>query len=166
PAPWVSRSPPSSSQPPAFFSKLTDNTSVIVKSKKQEMIKKMTVVCSEGDFSKSGLRTRTGGECRSRPLTEALCCCHLQTQASPERDLQHAGIHNRSRSSGAPPAPAGSPHRRLTPPSSRRPVSVRCHPAPEAPSNSIGLEAIIRKALMGNYDEQSEARAEEFFSQG
>lgn len=61
---------------------------------------------------------------------------------------------------------------------------MRCHPAPEAPSNSIGLEAIIRKALMGNYDEQSEERAaqagpggasagaaldgrpEDFFSQG
>uniref|UniRef100_A0A672JII0 Nuclear receptor corepressor 2 n=1 Tax=Salarias fasciatus TaxID=181472 RepID=A0A672JII0_SALFA len=29
------------------------------------------------------------------------------------------------------------------------PVSVRNHPVPEAPGNSIGLEAIIRKALMG-----------------
>lgn len=52
-----SRSPPNASQPPAFFSKLTENTSAIVKSKKQEMIKKMTVVGNDSDFSKSDLRT-------------------------------------------------------------------------------------------------------------
>lgn len=68
------------------------------------------------------------------------------------------------------------------------PVSVRCHPAPETPGNSIGLEAIIRKALMGKYDESEErspsnaanpiaaavsagmpaadGRVEDFFSQG
>lgn len=49
-----SRSPPNASQPPAFFSKLTESTSAIVKSKKQEMIKKMTV-SNETDFSKSDL---------------------------------------------------------------------------------------------------------------
>lgn len=53
-----SRSPPNTSQPPAFFSKLTESTSAIVKSKKQEMIKKMTVVGSESDFSKSDLSGR------------------------------------------------------------------------------------------------------------
>lgn len=47
-----SRSPPNATQPPAFFSKLTENTSAIVKSKKQEMIKKMTVVGNESEFSK------------------------------------------------------------------------------------------------------------------
>ena len=47
----VSRSPPNPTQHPAFFSKLTESTSAIVKSKKQEMIKKMTVVGTDGDFS-------------------------------------------------------------------------------------------------------------------
>lgn len=44
-----SRSPASSSHPPAFFSKLTESNSAIVKSKK-EMIKKM-VVGTEAEFS-------------------------------------------------------------------------------------------------------------------
>ncbi|RXN23925.1 nuclear receptor corepressor 2-like protein [Labeo rohita] len=39
------------------------------------------------------------------------------------------------------------------------PVSVRSHPAPEASGNTIGLEAIIRKALMGKYDEQMDDRS-------
>lgn len=35
-------------------------------------------------------------------------------------------------------------------------VSVRSHPVQEQPGNSIGLEAIIRKALMGKYDENED----------
>ncbi|KAM9744671.1 nuclear receptor corepressor 2 isoform 3-T4 [Menidia menidia] len=103
-----SRSPPNTSQPPAFFSKLTESTSDIVKFKKQEMIKKMTVVGNENEFN-SG-----------QPGTE---------------------IFNMPASTTAGP------------------VSVRSHPAPEAPGNSIGLEAIIRKALMGQYDDPSEERS-------
>uniref|UniRef100_A0A3P9AIK9 Nuclear receptor corepressor 2 n=1 Tax=Esox lucius TaxID=8010 RepID=A0A3P9AIK9_ESOLU len=95
-----SRSPPNTSQPPAFFSKLTESTSAIVKSKKQEMIKKMTVVGNAG-----------------QPGTE---------------------IFNMPASTTAGP------------------VSIRSHPAPEVSGNTIGLEAIIRKALMGKYDEQAE----------
>uniref|UniRef100_A0AAQ5XIW4 Nuclear receptor corepressor 2 n=1 Tax=Amphiprion ocellaris TaxID=80972 RepID=A0AAQ5XIW4_AMPOC len=103
-----SRSPPNTSQPPAFFSKLTESTSAIVKSKKQEMIKKMTVVGNDSDFN-SG-----------QPGTE---------------------IFNMPASTTAGP------------------VSVRSHSVQEAPGNSIGLEAIIRKALMGKYDDQPEERS-------
>uniref|UniRef100_A0A8B9H546 Nuclear receptor corepressor 2 n=1 Tax=Astyanax mexicanus TaxID=7994 RepID=A0A8B9H546_ASTMX len=101
-----SRSPASSSQPPAFFSKLTENNSAIVKSKK-EMIKKM-VVGNENEFN-SG-----------QPGTE---------------------IFNMPASTTAGP------------------VSVRSHPPPEASGNTIGLEAIIRKALMGKYDDQADERS-------
>lgn len=38
------------------------------------------------------------------------------------------------------------------------PVSMRSHPAPDSSGNTIGLEAIIRKALMGKYDDQAEER--------
>ncbi|KAK5932588.1 hypothetical protein CgunFtcFv8_004280 [Champsocephalus gunnari] len=127
-----SRSPPNTSQPPAFFSKLTESTSDIVRSKKQEMIKKMTVVGNDGDFN------------AGQPGTE---------------------IFNMPASTNAGP------------------VAPRPHPASEQPGNSIGLEAIIRKALMGKYDDQPEERSpsnlmgpggvpaadgrgEDFFSQG
>ncbi|XP_076852056.1 nuclear receptor corepressor 2-like, partial [Brachyhypopomus gauderio] len=96
---------PSGSQPPAFFSKLTENNSAIVKSKK-EMIKKM-VVGSEAEFN-SG-----------QPGTE---------------------IFNMPASTTAGP------------------VNVRPHPPPDTGGNTIGLEAIIRKALMGKYDEQADER--------
>ncbi len=36
---------------------------------------------------------------------------------------------------------------------------MRSHPAPESSGNTIGLEAIIRKALMGKYDEQMDDRS-------
>uniref|UniRef100_A0AAX7TQC4 Nuclear receptor corepressor 2 n=1 Tax=Astatotilapia calliptera TaxID=8154 RepID=A0AAX7TQC4_ASTCA len=98
-----SHSPPNASQPPAFFSKLTESNSAIVKSKKQEIIKKMiSVVGSETDFNAG----QPGTEIFNMPASTT------------------AGNH-------------------LT---------------PETPGNSIGLEAIIRKALMGNYD-QSEERS-------
>ncbi|XP_031426191.1 nuclear receptor corepressor 2 isoform X4 [Clupea harengus] len=99
-----SRSPASGSQPPAFFSKLTESNSAIVKVKKQEMIKK---IGNESDFNPA------------QPGTE---------------------IFNMPASTTAGP------------------VSVRSHPAPETGGNTIGLEAIIRKALMGKYDEQGEDR--------
>ncbi|XP_064210111.1 nuclear receptor corepressor 2 isoform X6 [Anguilla rostrata] len=103
-----SRSPANSSQPPAFFSKLTESNSAIVKSKKQEMIKKMTVSGNEADFN-SG-----------QPGTE---------------------IFNMPASTTAGP------------------VAPRTHPPPETTGNTIGLEAIIRKALMGKYDDQAEDRS-------
>lgn len=36
---------------------------------------------------------------------------------------------------------------------------MRSHPPPEASGNTIGLEAIIRKALMGNLEEQMDDRS-------
>uniref|UniRef100_W5MFZ2 Nuclear receptor corepressor 2 n=1 Tax=Lepisosteus oculatus TaxID=7918 RepID=W5MFZ2_LEPOC len=103
-----SRLSPSNSQPPAFFSKLTESNSAIVKSKKQEMIKKMTVSGSEPDFNPG------------QPGTE---------------------IFNMPASTTAGP------------------ISTRSHTTPETSGNNIGLEAIIRKALMGKYDDQGEERS-------
>lgn len=38
-------------------------------------------------------------------------------------------------------------------------VSMRSQPPPDSSGNTIGLEAIIRKALMGKYDEQADERS-------
>ncbi|XP_064424206.1 nuclear receptor corepressor 2 isoform X3 [Latimeria chalumnae] len=85
-----SRSPGNNSQPPAFFSKLTENNSAMVKSKKQEIIKKLSTFRHEPDY---------------------------------------------------------------------RPVSCRSQSVPENSSTNLGLEAIIRKALMGKYDDHGEERS-------
>uniref|UniRef100_A0A8C9TBI6 Nuclear receptor corepressor 2 n=1 Tax=Scleropages formosus TaxID=113540 RepID=A0A8C9TBI6_SCLFO len=89
-----SRSPANSSQPPAFFSKLTESNSAIVKSKKQEIIKKMTVSGSESEYNAG----QPGTEIFNMPAstTAGTPCCIW------------------------------------------------------ASGNTIGLEAIIRKALMGS----------------
>uniref|UniRef100_A0A8C2ZVS8 Nuclear receptor corepressor 2 n=1 Tax=Cyclopterus lumpus TaxID=8103 RepID=A0A8C2ZVS8_CYCLU len=75
-----SRSPPNAAQPPAFFSKLTESTSAIVKSKKQEMIKKMTVVGNEGDFNTG----QPGTEIFNMPAsTTSWKCVALKVKARP-----------------------------------------------------------------------------------
>ena len=56
-----SKSPGNNTQPPAFFSKLTESNSAMVKSKKQEIIKKLsTTNKNETEYSKDVW----GGECR------------------------------------------------------------------------------------------------------
>lgn len=48
-----SKSPGNNTQPPAFFSKLTESNSAMVKSKKQEIIKKLsTTNKNETEYSK------------------------------------------------------------------------------------------------------------------
>lgn len=97
-----SRSPPNASQPPAFFSKLTENTSAIVKSKKQEMIKKMTVVGNEGDFSKSDLSTdmvKHGFKNHNERFDKENgllkeTCFHFRCRSARNGDLQYARIYN------------------------------------------------------------------------
>ncbi|XP_069817043.1 nuclear receptor corepressor 2 isoform X5 [Dendropsophus ebraccatus] len=104
-----SKSPGNNAQPPAFFSKLTESTSAMVKSKKQEIIKKLSTT----------------------------------NRNEPEYNIGQPGteIFNM-------PAITGS-----------GPISCRTQGVQESSSNNIGLEAIIRKALMGKYDEQWEDRS-------
>ncbi|XP_075178739.1 nuclear receptor corepressor 2 isoform X16 [Anomaloglossus baeobatrachus] len=95
-----SKSPGNNSQPPAFFSKLTESTSAMVKSKKQEIIKKLSTT----------------------------------NRNEPEYNVGQPGteIFNM-------PAITGS-----------GPIGCRTQTVQESSSSNIGLEAIIRKALMGS----------------
>ncbi|XP_021113299.1 nuclear receptor corepressor 2 isoform X3 [Heterocephalus glaber] len=101
-----SKSPGSTSQPPAFFSKLTESNSAMVKSKKQEINKKLNT--------------------------------HSRTE--PEYNIGQPGteIFNMPAITGA-----GL-------------MTCRSQAVPEHASTNMGLEAIIRKALMGKYDQWEE----------
>nr|XP_033811631.1 nuclear receptor corepressor 2 isoform X4 [Geotrypetes seraphini] len=104
-----SKSPGNNTQPPAFFSKLTESNSAMVKSKKQEIIKKLSSA----------------------------------NRNEPEYNIGQPGteIFNMPATTGAGP------------------ISCRSQAVQENSSTNMGLEAIIRKALMGKYDEQWEERS-------
>nr|XP_013010037.1 nuclear receptor corepressor 2 isoform X2 [Cavia porcellus] len=101
-----SKSPGNTSQPPAFFSKLTESNSAMVKSKKQEINKKL----------------------------------NTHNRNEPEYNIGQPGteIFNMPAITGA-----GL-------------MTCRSQAVPEHTSTSMGLEAIIRKALMGKYDQWEE----------
>ncbi|XP_023576310.1 nuclear receptor corepressor 2 isoform X3 [Octodon degus] len=101
-----SKSPGNASQPPAFFSKLTESNSAMVKSKKQEINKKL----------------------------------NTHNRNEPEYNIGQPGteIFNMPAITGA-----GL-------------MTCRSQAVPEHTSTNMGLEAIIRKALMGKYDQWEE----------
>ncbi|XP_058137221.1 nuclear receptor corepressor 2 isoform X4 [Dasypus novemcinctus] len=105
-----SKSPGNTSQPPAFFSKLTESNSAMVKSKKQEINKKL----------------------------------NTHNRNEPEYTVGQPGteIFNMPAATGA-----GEPAGLLT---------CRSQAVQEHASTTMGLEAIIRKALMGKYDQWEE----------
>ncbi|XP_064434300.1 nuclear receptor corepressor 2 isoform X4 [Mirounga angustirostris] len=101
-----SKSPGNTSQPPAFFSKLTESNSAMVKSKKQEINKKL----------------------------------NTHNRNEPEYNIGQPGteIFNMPAITGA-----GL-------------MTCRSQAVQEHASTNMGLEAIIRKALMGKYDQWEE----------
>uniref|UniRef100_A0A452SEV0 Nuclear receptor corepressor 2 n=1 Tax=Ursus americanus TaxID=9643 RepID=A0A452SEV0_URSAM len=105
-----SKSPGNTSQPPAFFSKLTESNSAMVKSKKQEINKKT---------------------CGPIDLTHLVTC-------PPDIGQPGTEIFNMPAITGA-----GL-------------MTCRSQAVQEHASTNMGLEAIIRKALMGKYDQWEE----------
>ncbi|XP_038673678.1 nuclear receptor corepressor 1-like [Scyliorhinus canicula] len=99
-----SQSPGNGSQTPAFFSKLTESTSHMVKSKKQEIIQKLTAVSDDVG--------QPGTEIFNMPVMSS----------------------------------AGS-------------VCTRTQSMADHSANNMGLENIIRKALMGTFDDQGRERS-------
>ncbi|XP_066871223.1 nuclear receptor corepressor 2 isoform X10 [Kogia breviceps] len=101
------KSPGNTSQPPAFFSKLTESNSAMVKSKKQEINKKL----------------------------------NTHSRNEPEYNIGQPGteIFNMPAATGA-----GL-------------MTCRSQAVQEHASTNMGLEAIIRKALMGKYDQWEES---------
>ncbi|KAK7802334.1 hypothetical protein U0070_025286 [Myodes glareolus] len=101
-----SKSPGNTTQPPAFFSKLTESNSAMVKSKKQEINKKL----------------------------------NTHNRNEPEYNIGQPGteIFNMPAITGA-----GL-------------MTCRSQAVQEHASTNMGLEAIIRKALMGKYDQWDE----------
>lgn len=64
-----SKSPGNNTQPPAFFSKLTESNSAMVKSKKQEIIKKLsTTNKNETEYSKDMWGGVCGAPAGGKPL--------------------------------------------------------------------------------------------------
>ncbi|XP_027627962.1 nuclear receptor corepressor 2 [Tupaia chinensis] len=101
-----SKSPGSTGQPPAFFSKLTESNSAMVKSKKQEINKKLNTHSRNEPEYNTG---QPGTEIFNMPAITGAGLLTCRSQAVQE----HAGT-------------------------------------------TMGLEAIIRKALMGKYDQWEE----------
>uniref|UniRef100_G1QPK9 Nuclear receptor corepressor 2 n=1 Tax=Nomascus leucogenys TaxID=61853 RepID=G1QPK9_NOMLE len=102
-----SKSPGNTSQPPAFFSKLTESNSAMVKSKKQEINKKLNT--------------------------------HNRNEAEYNIGQPGTEIFNM-------PAITGTGL-----------MTYRSQAVQEHASTNMGLEAIIRKALMGKYDQWEES---------
>uniref|UniRef100_G3TPP4 Nuclear receptor corepressor 2 n=1 Tax=Loxodonta africana TaxID=9785 RepID=G3TPP4_LOXAF len=100
-----SKSPGNTSQPPAFFSKLTESNSAMVRSKNQEINKKLnTHSRNDPEYSKGRLSP--------------------ESMAMPGRACLGPGL-----------------------------MTCRSQAVQEHASTNMGLEAIIRKALMGKYEQ-------------